>query len=142
MRLGEEPLLLLECPARLFDLVGQAEPKIIDAGQRLLLIDDDGSGQRDLPAVADQVLEAIDRFMNVHACAPSGSRGSRAETLFERCDDVGWDEFRNVSTELGEFLDQAGAEKQMAQAGRDEDGGHVGLQAPVHQRHLELTLEV
>src|SRR3989442_13551299 len=64
------------------------------------------------------------------------------ETLLERSDDVGWDEFREFSAEFGELLDQAGAEKQVAQAGRDEDGGDFGLEPAIHQCHLELTLEV
>src|SRR5919204_1098302 len=30
----------------------------------------------------------------------------------------------------------------MTKAGRDEDGGDLGFQPAVHQRHLELTLEI
>src|SRR6202011_1236206 len=69
-RLGKEALLFLERPARLFDLIGKAEPELVDAGQHLFLVDDDSAGQRDLAAVGNHVLEAIDGFMDVHACAP------------------------------------------------------------------------
>src|SRR5205807_2453840 len=48
----------------------EAQPQLVDAGQHLFLVDDNGARQRNLPAVADEVFEAIDGFMDVHACAP------------------------------------------------------------------------
>src|SRR2546430_11845468 len=70
LRFGEQALLLLQRPAGLLDLVREAQPQVVDAGEHLCLVDDDGAGQRDLTAVADQVFEAIDGFVDVHACAP------------------------------------------------------------------------
>src|SRR2546430_3153519 len=70
LRFGKEALLLLQRPAGLLDLVRKAQPQVVDTGQYFFLVDDDGAGQRNLPAVADEVFEAIDGFMDVHACAP------------------------------------------------------------------------
>src|SRR3989454_6739541 len=80
LRLGEQALLLLQRPAGLLDLVREAQPEVVDAGQHLFLVDDDGTGQGDLAAVADQVFEAIDGFVDVHACAPLLRRCLRGPT--------------------------------------------------------------
>ena len=68
--LAQQPLLFLERPAGLLDFIRKAEPEVVDAGQRFFLVDDHGPGERDLTAVRDQVFEAVDGFMDVHASAP------------------------------------------------------------------------
>src|SRR5919201_48084 len=64
------------------------------------------------------------------------------KTLFEWFDDAGWNELRDVAAKFGKLFDQTGAEKQMSKAGRNEYRCDLRFQAAVHQRHLELALEI
>src|SRR5579864_2085599 len=72
-------------------------------------------------------------FMRVLPCG---------KTLLEWSDDAWWNEFCDVSSELGELFDKARTQEQVTQAGGNEDGRDVRLQAAVHERHLEFAFKV
>src|SRR5579864_7652914 len=72
-------------------------------------------------------------FMRVLPCG---------KTLLEWSDDAWWNEFCDVSSELGELFDQARTEEQVTQAGGNEHGREVGSRAAVHEGHLEFTFKV
>src|SRR5437773_9570754 len=70
--------------------------------------------------------------------AGGGSPAARAERL----GDVRRDELLDVPAERGDLLDEARREERQVLGGHEEDGLERRVEAPVHERHLELVLEV
>src|SRR5207253_6781252 len=68
--LGKQALLLLQGPASLLYLIRKTEPQVVDQAQRLLLVYHHGAGERNLPAVRDQVLDAVDGVVDAHDFSP------------------------------------------------------------------------
>src|SRR5271168_2079934 len=63
---------------------------------------------------------------------------SFAQALFHE----GWDEACNVSAEADDYLDQSGTDEGKGFAGEEESGFESGLQAAIHEGHLQFVFVV
>ena len=59
MCFGDQPLLLLDSPVGLLDLLGQVESKLVDHLHQLLLVDHHLVGEGDVTGVVDNELKAV-----------------------------------------------------------------------------------
>ena len=79
----DDPLALGVDPLGGADLLGDGDPQLIDEAERGVLVDDDVRGQRQLLAVGDERLEALDEEDDVdrsalHGCVTGALMARRA----------------------------------------------------------------
>ena len=85
MSLRDDPLLLRYRPVGLLELIGQIEANLIDELHRLVLVDHDLVGERDVARVVHQLLEMVKQFVDLYlyfsfnALATAG--GTRSDTF-------------------------------------------------------------
>jgi hypothetical protein len=76
LRLLDDPLALGVDPLRGADLLGDGCPKLVDEAERRVLVDDDVARERQLLAVREQRLEALDEEDDVDRSGPPMRRAS------------------------------------------------------------------
>jgi hypothetical protein len=78
LRLVDDPLALGVDPLRGTDLLGDGGPKLVDEAERRVLVDDDVARERQLLAVREQRLEALDEEDDVDRSGPPMRRASES----------------------------------------------------------------
>ena len=142
--------LVLEEVAGLHQLVGQPEPGAVDELEHLVLVDHDAGGEGDPPSGAHDLLELIDEVDHprigvlggvAHVDRTSRSRCS-GETAAHRLDAYRRGHLVDVAAEVADLLDQRRRDEDVGEGGHQEHRVHRGVEAAVHQGHLEFGLEV
>ena len=155
----DDPLALGVDPLGGADLLGDGDPQLVDEAERGVLVDDDVVGQRQLLAVRDQRLEALDEEDDVDrrpswlggrrrpAASPRLWHADRPVSASARASAQGLgggrrDHRRHVAAEARDLLDQARADVAVLDRGHEEDRVDLGGEDAVVVGELHLGLEV
>ena len=159
----DDPLALLVDPLGGTDLLGHGDTQLVDEVEGGVTVDDRVLGHRQVLAVRDQRLEALDEKDDVQRTASPGldapagrcvrlwhapgadrplATVARQRPRAARRRPARRQHRRHVAPEQGDLLDQAGADVAVLEAGHEEHGVHVRRELVVVVGELQLGLEV